>query len=204
LGWSDIDCVLLVGGSTRMPMVSRMLKEISGKNPDGSVAVDEAVAHGAALQAGVLINKAQGQPSAIKIRNVNSHSLGVVATDNLTGRKRTAILVPRNTRLPVTAKRVFRTHKENQRSILVQIVEGESANPNDCTRIGSCVVRDLPPHLPEKTSINVLFHYEANGRLTVKVTVEGTDKQLQHAISRENSLTQEQLDAWRDFACGLE
>ena len=59
-------------------------------------------------------------------------------------RRRNAILIPRNTALPATAKRVFRTQKANQKSILVQIVEGESANPEDCSQIGKCVVRDLP------------------------------------------------------------
>ncbi len=79
-----------------------------------------------------------------KIKNVNSHSLGVVAVDGKTGRPRNAILIPRNTALPVAAKRIFKTQKANQRSILVQIVEGESASPEDCSQLGKCVVRDLP------------------------------------------------------------
>ena len=74
--------MLLVGGSTRMPMVGTMLREISGKEPDSSVAVDEAVAHGAALHAGMLLAKyARRTAWPFKIKNVNSHSLGVVATD---------------------------------------------------------------------------------------------------------------------------
>ena len=200
--WKDIDYVLLVGGSTRMPMVSKMLREVSGKEPDGSVAVDEAVAHGAALHAGVLLARKSGQAPRLHIKNVNSHSLGVVATDNLTGRKRNAVLVPRNTTLPVTARRAFRTQKSGQRSILVQIVEGESANPDDCTQIGRCAVRDLPANLPAQTPIEVRFHYAENGRLTVHVAVEGTKKHLKHSITRDNTLTQEQLDAWRGFVCG--
>jgi len=83
LSWSDIHRVLLVGGSTRMPMVRNMLREISGKEPDASVAADEAVAHGAALHAGLLLAREQGRPTTFKIRNVNSHSLGVVGTDPL-------------------------------------------------------------------------------------------------------------------------
>ncbi len=202
LTWKDIDYVLLVGGSTRMPMVSKMLRDATGKEPDGSVAVDEAVAHGAALHAGVLLAKNAGQSPRLKIKNVNSHSLGVVATDNLTGRKRNAVLVPRNTSLPVTARRNFRTQKPGQRSILVQIVEGESANPDECTQIGRCAVRDLPANLPGQTPIEVRFHYAENGRLTVHVAVEGTTKELRHTITRDNMLTQEQLDAWRGFVCG--
>ena len=132
LEWGDIDRLLLVGGSTRMPAVREMLRGLSGKEPDHSVSPDEAVAHGAALQAGLLLDRHQGRPPRFRIRNVNSHSLGVVATDSVTRRPRNAILVPRNTPLPVTAKRVFRTQKAAQKSILVRVVEGESASPADC------------------------------------------------------------------------
>jgi molecular chaperone DnaK len=202
LTWSDLDYVLLVGGSTRMPMVARMLRELTGKEPDASVSVDEAVAHGAALHASILLAQARGELPVINVRNVNSHSLGVVASDPRTLRRRNAILIPRNTALPVTAKRVFRTQKDNQKSILVQIVEGESASPDDCSQIGKCVVRDLPPDLPAQTPIDVRFAYQENGRLTVHVSVAGTGKELKHEIARDNSISQEQLDAWRLFITG--
>jgi molecular chaperone DnaK len=202
LGWKDLDYVLLVGGSTRMPMVASMLRTLSGKEPDASVAVDEAVAHGAALHAAVLLAEGRGESPAMRIRNVNSHSLGVVATDTRTDRKRNAILIPRNTALPVTARRVFRTQKAGQKSILVQIVEGESASPEDCSQIGKCVVRDLPMELPAQTPIEVRFAYKENGRLTVHVSVANTHRELKHEISRENSLTQQQLDAWRLYITG--
>ncbi len=80
LEWSDLERVLLVGGSTRMPMVREMLRRLSGMEPDDSVAADEAVAHGAALQASLILARQQGLPPTFKIRNVNSHSLGVVGT----------------------------------------------------------------------------------------------------------------------------
>ena len=199
LEWSDIDTVLLVGGSTRMPSVPRMLHELSGIEPNCSISPDEAVAHGAALHAGILLAKYHGRSPRFRIKNVNSHSLGVVATDATTRRKRNAILVPRNTPLPVMAKRVFKTQKANQKSILVQIVEGESASPEDCSQIGKCSVRHLPENLPAQTPIQVCFRYEENGRLTVVVSVEGADKKLKHEITRENSLTKDQLDSWRQY-----
>jgi molecular chaperone DnaK len=192
-----------VGGSSRMPAVVEMLRQLSGKEPDCSVSPDEAVAHGAALHAGLILSRHQGRSPSFRIRNVNSHSLGVVATDIKTRRPRNAILIPRNTPLPVVARRIFKTHKAGQRSILVQIVEGESLSPDDCSQIGKCSVRHLPPDLPMQTPIDVRFRYEENGRLTVTVCVEGTDKNLQHEITRENSLTQEQLDSWRQYICGL-
>lgn len=203
LEWNEIDRVLLVGGSTRMPAVFDMLKEMSGQDPDRSVSPDEAVAHGAALHAGLLLAKLGGNSPNFAIKNVNSHSLGVVATDTKTKRQRNAILIPRNTPLPVSAKRIFKTQKEGQKSILVQIVEGESASPDDCSQIGKCSVRDLPPKLPAKTPIEVRFKYQENGRLTVVVRVEGTDSNLKHDITRENSMTLDQLNSWRQYICGL-
>jgi molecular chaperone DnaK len=202
LTWEQINRVLLVGGSTRMPMVRAMLKDISGKDPDASVSADEAVAHGAALHAGILLAKTEGGRSAFRIKNVNSHSLGVVAVDGKTGRPRNAILIPRNTPLPVAAKRVFKTQKANQRSILVRIIEGESASPDDCSQLGKCIVPDLPHELPAGTPIEVTFRYAENGRLTIGVKVENTGKELHHEINRENSLTVEQLDTWRQYILG--
>ena len=159
LNWKDIDRVLLVGGSTpHADGRATCSRELSGKEPDGSVSADEAVAHGAALHAGAAAgHSTRASRPRFSITNVNSHSLGVVATDAKTDRKRNAILIPRNTPLPVTAKRVFHTQKAGQKSILVQIVEGESASPDDCSQIGKCVVRDLPPNLPAQTPIEVRF-----------------------------------------------
>src|SRR6266850_340064 len=187
LEWSEIDRVLLVGGSSRMPSVVEMLRQLSGKEPDCSVSPDESVAHGASLHAGLILEFHQGKSPSFHIRNVNSHSLGVVATDAKTKRPRNAILIPRNTPLPVVARRIFKTQKAGQKSILVQIVEGESPSPDDCSQLGKCTVRHLPPDLPSQTPIEVRFRYEENGRLTVNVQVEGTTKQLQHEIQRENS-----------------
>jgi molecular chaperone DnaK len=204
LDWSDLERVLLVGGSTRMPMVREMLRQISGKTPDGSVAADEAVAHGAALRAGLVLAEREGRPRTFSIKNVNSHSLGVVGIDPLTQRKRNGILIPRNTILPVVAGRIFKTSKAHQRSILVQIVEGESPSADDCTQIGRCSVRHLPADLPAQSPIEVHFQYEADGRLKVRVAVPNTDRQIETEIVRENGLSKEHMDAWRQYICGLE
>ena len=85
----------------------------------------------------------------------------------------------------------------------MEIVEGESASPDDCVQLGKCSVRDLPPNLPAKSPIEVRFHYKENGRLTVTVRVDGAPQELKHEITRENSLQREQLDSWRQFVCGL-
>jgi molecular chaperone DnaK len=201
LEWSDLDRVLLVGGSTRMPAVRSMLRGLSGKEPDVSLSPDEAVAHGAALHAGLLRDRYEGKSPPFRIKNVNSHSLGVVATDPVTKRPRNAILIPRNTPLPASSRRSFRTQKAAQKSILVQVVEGESATPSDCAQVGKCTVRPLPPDLPPQTPIDVNFRYEENGRLTVIVSVAG--KKLKHEFTRDNSLSEEQLDSWRQYISGV-
>lgn len=203
LSWKDIDRVLLVGGSTRMPAVHEMLTELSGSPPDSSVSPDEAVAHGAALHAGLILARQQKGEPRFSIKNVNSHSLGVVGFNKETRRQRNAILIPRNTPLPVIARRIFKTQKVGQRSILVRIVEGENASPDNCVQIGECTVRNLPPNLPAETPIEVRFCYEENGRLTVAVQVQDTDVILQHQISRENSLTRDQIDSWRSYISGI-
>ncbi len=201
LDWHDLDRVLLVGGSTRMPMVRNMLRQLSGKEPDDSVAADEAVAHGAALEASLILAAQAGLPATFKIKNVNSHSLGVVGTELETKRRRNGILIPRNTPLPAVARGAFMTKKAGQLSIRVDIVEGESPSADDCTPIGRCAVRQLPPDLPAFYPVEVLFHYEANGRLKVRVTVPNTDRQVATEIIRENSLSKEHMDAWRWSIC---
>ncbi|MFV1965821.1 MAG: Hsp70 family protein [Pirellulaceae bacterium] len=203
MDWDQIDRVLLVGGSTRMPAVVEMLRKISGKEPDVAISPDEAVAQGAAIHAGFLLDKLQGRPPQVRVRNVNSHSLGLVATDPKTTRKQTAFLIPRNTPLPAKAKRVFKTLKNAQQTIVVQIVEGESSDPQGCTQIGRCTVRHLPKDLPAGTPIEVRFQYRENGRLRVTVNVVGADKNVSHEIRRANNLTQEELDDWRQRISGL-
>jgi len=123
--------------------------------------------------------------------------LGVVATDVKTSRQRNAILIPRNTPLPASARRVFKSHREGQKTVLVSIVEGESASPEDCSQIGQCVIRDLPDNLALHTPIEVRFRYLENGRLTITVTIEG--QEMMHELTRENSLSAEQLNGWRDY-----
>lgn len=199
LDWGAIDRVLLVGGASRMPMIREMLRQLSGQEPELASSPDEAVAQGAALHAGLLLSRSQGRPPRFSIRNVNSHSLGVVGTDPKTSRKRAAIIVPRNTPLPATAQRVFRTQQTGQPSILVPIVEGESPSAETCTAIGECIIDHLPPQLPAQTPVLVRFQYAANGRLTIVVKVGENGQEITQDITRVNGLPPEHLEAWRNW-----
>ena len=201
LNWDNIDHVLLVGGSTKMPAVRSMLHQESGVEPNRSVSPDEAVAHGAALHAGRLLDQQSGRTANFSVQNVNSHTLGVAGVDPETKRPRTARIIPRNTGLPITAKREFRI-RPNQQSIKIDILEGESRSPDACQLIGACMIRGIPKELPEHSAVEVFFKYGEDGRLKVKVRVKGTDIILDNEFLRENTLSQEQLDIWRDYITG--
>ena len=147
------------------------------------------------MHAGYLLAKERGESSRFRIRNINSHSLGVAGTDPTTKRERVAVLIPNNTPIPITAKRIFKTKKSNQKSILVRIVEGESSNPSECVQLGECIIDELPPNLPAQTPIEIRFSYEENGRLVVQVKIQ--DKVHHKELMRENSISREELDKWR-------
>ena len=199
LSWKDVNRVLLVGGATRMPMVGRMLEQLSGIKPDLKVHPDEAVARGAAIYAGYLLatQPNSAKPPAFTVTNVNSHSLGIEGLDSKTMRKRNVIVIPRNTPLPARVKERFVTKTENQRSIVVQVLEGESATPSECTPIGRTSLRDLPPGLPASWPVEITYEYETNGRLNVSAVVPGTNRDVKLQLEREGSLSDERLARWK-------
>lgn len=197
LNWANVDRVLLAGGSTRMPMISKMLSDMTGKTVHHRGTIDEIVAHGAALRAGLLLKQNNQSHPKFKLTNVNSHSLGVAGIDPQTGEEQTVFLIPRNRPLPAKVKQVFRTKKSGQRSILVKIVEGESFVPEHCQKIGSCVVKNLPANLPAKSPVEVEFSYQSNGRLSVNVTVPNTSIARDYEIDRVNGLDAEKIERWR-------
>ena len=196
LKWQDITRLLLVGGSTRMPMVQRMLEDVSGKKPDRSLSADEAVAQGAAIYAGMILASDAGSVPELTVRNVNSHNLGVLGIEKITGRPRNRVMIPRNTALPASHCTRFGTRHLNQSSVVVNVVEGGDASGNDATPIGKCVVRDLPPGLPAGTPIEVTFHYGQDGRLNVRATLPSLGKQATSEIERSSGMTAEALREW--------
>jgi molecular chaperone DnaK len=201
LGWADIDRVLLVGGSTRMPMVRRMLRELTSKEPEASINPDEAVAHGAALYAELLAprHESKEEPAQFSVTNVNSHSLGILGSEIETGRKVNKILIPKNSPLPRTVSKVFKTFRPNQRNVQIKVLEGESDRPEVCTVIGVCAIHDLPPDLPAGWPVRVSYSYEANGRLHVSAQLQGHTASVSADFERENRLPDEDLDMWAHF-----
>jgi molecular chaperone DnaK len=198
LQWRDLSRILLVGGSTRMPMVARMLEDRTGIVPDHSVNPDEAVARGAALYARFLLDSAEGsqQKPAFSVTNVNSHSLGIEGIDPTTGRRCNNIIIPRNTPLPARKTERFAIRQAGQTSVVIKVLEGESPVPTECTPIGRAVIRDLPANLPGGTRIQVRYEYGTNGRLGVWAKVTGTDREVRLELERDNSLSKDLVAEW--------
>ena len=202
LDWNAIDRVLAVGGSSRMPMVSGMLRRLTGMEPDRSQSADEAVAHGAALYAAMLMNERhetageQPDPKKIKLVNVNSHSLGVVGLHPKTKQRVNVPLIPKNSPLPARKVKRFQTAKNNQTNVKVAVIEGESPQPEHCISLGECVVRDLPPGLPKGTPIEVDYQYATNGRLTVAARVPSVRLSAHVQIERKGLAELEDLHQW--------
>ncbi len=206
LNWSDIDRVLMVGGSTRMPMVEKMLHRVTNLELDRSQSVDEAVAFGAALYAQMLLHEDSASPvqSDMKLINVNSHSLGVVGLHPKTRRRVNVTLIPKNTPLPATMVKRFQTGKEDQRTVKVAVIEGENPMPEHCISLGQCVVRDLPSGLPKGTRIEVEYQYGSNGRLSISARVPSARSSAHVQIERNHLKKLRDLPSWLNLIAGKE
>ncbi|HEX7376625.1 MAG TPA: Hsp70 family protein [Pirellulales bacterium] len=200
LTWRQIDRVVVVGGSTRMPMIIHMLGELAGRTVDHSVSADEAVAHGAALYADLLMTRQGGGTGQTEfaVTNVNSHSLGVVGVDPLTGRKRNRVIIPKNTPLPHSASGRFKTYKANQPNVKITVMEGESDSPDACMEVGLCVIQGLPPNLPAGWPVEVRYTYRENGRLQVSASLLGHAAHVTTEFVRDNTLSHDDLLLWAE------
>jgi hypothetical protein len=132
-----------------------------------------------------------------KVTDVNAHSLGIEGINKKTQRKENVILIPRNTPLPCKRDEQFVTKRAGQKTVVVQVLEGESIVPEQCSRIARAVLRDLPASLPMNYPIDVTYEYLANGRLTVRAKLTGTNKSLAIDLERERGLTSERLARWK-------
>lgn len=220
LTWNEIDHIILVGGSTRMPMVREMLERVSGKTLDMRVNPDEIVAVGAVHYAAYLLKRQAedlqkradageavevpdvteaipeeilGLLDGVTVTNVNSHSLGVVALQ-ADGQRRNVIMIPEQTKLPAKKTGVFGTFKENQVTVEITVVEGESENPEDCTEIGTLVISDLPSGRPKGSKIEVTYSYDEAGRIEISARDVDTGKEAQTEIRRQSDLNAAQIE----------
>ena len=202
LAWDKVNRVLLVGGSTHMPMTGEMLQKISGKLPDNSLAVSEVVARGAAIHAAIAacrrdevglvlddeVREALGEIVEI---NVISHSLGIEVRHN--DEVINDILIRKNTQLPTAASRVYRTRAENQAKVRVRVLQGEAPQAEACINIGECWIDELPPNLPKAAPVQVRYSVGSNGLVDVMALDMTSGKMARTEIHRTSGLSEEEI-----------
>ena len=183
----DIDKVLLVGGSTRIPAVQQMVRELMGREPEIGINPDEVVAIGAAVYAanerGVTVRDATGKvrPPA-KFSNVTAHSLGIVVHDE-EGRRRNGKLIQKDSPIPARGEDVFSTREDNQTAVRIEILQGEDDDPDECIKVGDAgVLTGIPPLPRGVPRIVVTLEYDKSGIVHVHAQDEGSGKELRATI----------------------
>ncbi|GAB4075367.1 molecular chaperone DnaK [Nostocoides australiense] len=181
----DIDHVVLVGGSTRMPAVSALVKELAGKEPNKGVNPDEVVALGASLQAGVL----KGERKDVLLIDVTPLSLGIETKGGLFTK-----LIERNTAIPTKRSEVFSTAEDNQPSVLIQVFQGEREMAQMNKNLGTFELSGIAPAPRGVPQIEVTFDIDANGIVHVTAKDRGTGKEQKITISGGSALSKDEID----------
>eukprot|EP00270_Netrium_digitus_P001842 TRINITY_DN1204_c0_g2_i2.p1 TRINITY_DN1204_c0_g2~~TRINITY_DN1204_c0_g2_i2.p1 ORF type:complete len:627 (-),score=246.24 TRINITY_DN1204_c0_g2_i2:165-1991(-) len=185
LSMSDLNEVILVGGSTRIPSVQQLVKQLTGKEPNVSVNPDEVVALGAAVQAGVLA----GEVSDIVLLDVCPLSLGLETLGGVMTK-----IIPRNTTLPTSKSEVFSTAADGQTSVEINVLQGEREFVRDNKSLGSFRLDGIPPAPRGVPQIEVKFDIDANGILSVAAVDKGTGKKQDITITGASTLPKDEVE----------
>jgi len=182
---SDIDEVVLVGGSSRIPAVQQLVKEYTGKEPNQSVNPDEVVAVGAAVQAGVLA----GEVKDIVLLDVTPLTLGIETLGGVM-----TPLVPRNTTIPVSKSQVFSTAENNQTAVDIMVYQGERPMARDNKSLGMFRLDGIAPAMRGIPQIEVTFDIDANGIVNVSAKDKATNKEQKITITNSSNLSEDDID----------
>ena len=182
---SDINKVLLVGGSTRIPYIQELVKKELGQEPSKGVNPDECVAMGAAIQGGVLT----GEVNDLVLLDVTPLSLGIETLGNVM-----TVLIPKNTTIPTSKSQVFSTAADNQPAVDIHILQGERPMVQDNKTLGHFQLTGIPPAPRGIPQIEVKFDIDANGIVNVSAKDLGTGKEQSITITSSTNLTDEEID----------
>ncbi|NWJ29311.1 molecular chaperone DnaK [Marine Group I thaumarchaeote] len=192
LSHSDINKIVMVGGPTRMPLVRKMVGEVVGKEPESGVDPMEAVAMGAAIQAGII---AGDVTSDIVLLDVTPLTLGI---ETLGGVREP--LIERNTTIPTSKSKVFTTAADNQTAVTIHVVQGERPMTSDNVSLGSFNLTDVPPAPRGVPQIDVKFDIDANGIINVTAKDLGTQKEAKITIESSSKLSKEEIEKLKEDA----
>jgi molecular chaperone DnaK len=182
---NDIDKVVLVGGSTRIPAVQEAVRRLIGKEPHKGVNPDEVVALGAAIQAGVLT----GEVKDVVLLDVTPLSLGIETAGGVFTK-----MIDRNTTIPTSKSQIFSTFADNQTSVEIHVLQGERAMARDNKTLGRFILDGIPPAPRGVPQIEVTFDIDANGIVNVSAIDKGTGKSQKITITGTSGLSQEEID----------